>query len=279
MAGRHGRCLTALAVLVLTGAPAFAQSTDVLFADSFEARTATFRINDLDLRDPHLFLPVVACKDVTEVGFSSVSFNTNLQLSLQNDLNEDGLLDVSYIVRLRPVDQADGATGEFALGTARCSAPLATTSCQADGSVLAASAYTSRIGVTCLAPPPGSTGSYVPAVEPSLEPCFVTSPFTLTLNLAGMALPLRDVTVAATWFGSPLPGLANGLLAGFLTETDADALTIPESIPLLAGFSLSSVLPGGASSCAPHSDKDVHDGVAGWWFFLNFAAMPVGYGG
>jgi hypothetical protein len=94
-----------------------------------------------------------------------------------------------------------------------------------------------------------------------------------------MALPLRDVMVAATYFGSPLPGLANGLLAGFLTEADADAVTLPESIPLVAGFSLSSVLPGGASSCAPHSDKDVHNGVAGWWFFLNFAAMPVGYGG
>jgi hypothetical protein len=165
MAGRQGACLAAFVALAWTGAlPAHAQSTDVLFADSFEPRTATFRINDLDLRDPHLFLPVIACKDVTEVGFSSVSFNTNLQLGLQNDLNGDGLLDVSYIVRLRPVDQADGATGEFALGTARCSAPLATTSCQGDGSVLAASTYTSRIGVTCLAPPPGARG---PTCRPS----------------------------------------------------------------------------------------------------------------
>jgi len=163
MAGRHRACIVAMGALTFAGAlPARAQITDPLFADGFEPWAVTFRINDLALRDPHLFLPLIDCMDVTDVGDVSVSFNSSLQLSLQNDLNGDGLLDLSYIVRLRPLDQTDGATGEFAVGTALCSAPLASTSCRADGSSLTVSTHASQTEAACLGPLPGTTSPTSP---------------------------------------------------------------------------------------------------------------------
>jgi hypothetical protein len=47
---------------------------------------------------------------------------------------------------------------------------------------------------------------------------------------------------------------------------------------VIGGKALSEVLPGGDppgagnENCSATSDKDVHDGVSGWWFYFNFTA-------
>jgi hypothetical protein len=59
---------------------------------------------------------------------------------------------------------------------------------------------------------------------------------------------------------------------GFISETDANNTMIPNSFPLVGGMPLSALLPGGSNNCAAHNDKDVNNGVMGWWFYLNFPA-------
>lgn len=87
---------------------------------------------------------------------------------------------------------------------------------------------------------------------------------------------LRDAQVAASYSGTPASSLSNGLLRGFITQADAEATILPDTLPVVGGRSLASVLRGGAGSCARGSDQDMHPthGV-GWWFFLNFPAGVV----
>jgi hypothetical protein len=142
------------------------------------------------------------------------------------------------------------------------------------------STYMSRTGALCLAPLPGTTRvSYAPAITNSTQPCFGGGPATLTLSLGGILVTLTDTSIAATYGGDPASGLVNGLVAGFLSEADANVTIIPAGIPVVGGLPLSTLLPGGASNCAAHNDKDVHDGVTGWWMYLNFTATAVDYEG
>ena len=89
---------------------------------------------------------------------------------------------------------------------------------------------------------------------------------------------LRNVRIAASYAGTPPGTLVNGLIRGFLTETDANSTTIPASFPLIGGRKVATLLPGGGS-CATHDARDMADGVRGWWFYLNFTAAPVTYTG
>ena len=81
--------------------------------------------------------------------------------------------------------------------------------------------------------------------------------------------------VRATFVGLPAQGLVNGLLRGFISETDADNTIMPASLPLVGGQPLSALLAGGTNNCAPHSDIDINQGVSGWWFYLNFSAVRL----
>jgi hypothetical protein len=65
------------------------------------------------------------------------------------------------------------------------------------------------------------------------------------------------------------------LLVGFISQADADATILPDSLPLVNGQRLSSLLAGGTGACPNYSDKDVDNAVVGWWFYLNFTAPKV----
>ena len=280
LSARRGRaCVAACGLTLALAAPAHAQLPELVFSDGFDV-PATFRITDLDLRDPHTYLLVVIfCTDVTNTP-AAESFNALLQTSLQTDADLNGFLDLSYVLRLRPLRQGDGALGAFTVVSADCTAPLASTSCQADGSAPTVSTYASRTEELCLAPLPGTTRvSYAPAITNSTQPCFGSEPATLTLSLGGIPVTLTDTSIAATYVGDPASGLVNGLVAGFLSEATANATIIPASIPMVGGRPVSALLPGGAGNCAGHTDKDVHNGVAGWWLYLNFTATAVDYQG
>ncbi len=241
-----------------------------------------FRMSDLDLMDPHVFINFSGCRDITNgnVPFNlSPPINGMLQDSITQDGNNDGTLDLSFVAIFDPLDQANGAMGNITVAEADCTAPMATTSCTVDsmGSTFQMGTYTTNTAASCLDALPNTTRPYMPAIRPSTAPCFATTAFDLTIDFNGIQVPLTDVQVGATFVGNPATGLENGLLRGFISEADADAVLLPSSLPLVGGDPLSSVLAGGTGACPAHDDRDVGpDGITmGWWFYLNFPAAQV----
>lgn len=246
--------------------PLMAQSADFVFPDGFEA-LQVHRIDSLVLRDPHLFAQVIGCNDITGV------VNAQIDAGLTGDSDGDGFLDNSPVLLFRPL-YTDGGRGLGQTGSARCTAPATGTSCQAsDPPALTALPYSSLAIGTCLAPVPGTVRPYAPAVTTPAGPCFASDP--AVGGGAGLPLPLTAIRSAATRRDNPTPGLTDGLLYGFVTETAADALVL--QLPGLGPRTLSSLLAGGAGACPGYSDMDVHEGQDGWWFYFNYSATVVPY--
>lgn len=237
------------------------------------AQSTTFRMVDLDLRDPHLFVNFLGCRDITDIEFGGFSFNGALQEDIQGDADGDGALDLSFLLTFMPLAQQQ-ATNFLAVSTGTCSAPVETTTCSGVQTPIFADDATLDAAATCLAELPGTTRPYTPAITSSGPACFAGPAVEVTLELGGITIPLRDARIAATFQGTPAGQLVNGLLRGFVTETDANATLLPASFPLVGGQPLSVLLAGGTGNCAAHSDKDTND-VAGWWFYFNFRAAEV----
>ena len=231
-----------------------------------------FRFSDLDLRDPHAFVSFILCNDVTDNPLAGFSVNGALQTAIQTDDDADGLLDLSPTLVFRPFSQT-APTMPVEVHFANCTAPAGSTTCSpGTGTVSMATATNVSTG-TCLAPVPGTTRPYSPAITSTTAPCFVTSPVTVTINLSGIPITLHDAQVAARYVGNPATSMANGLLRGFISEADANATIIPASFPIVGGQPLSKLLAGGTGACPSHSDKDTNNGVVGWWFYMNFPAV------
>jgi hypothetical protein len=241
-----------------------------------QAQTA-FRISDMDLRDPHVFVNFIGCRDVTDTPLVGYSINGQLQTLIQSDGSQppDGLLDLSYVIEFLPLDQAL-ATNLVDTLSPQCSAPLAGTTCGPPATPLglAGDAVLASAG-QCLAPGVGTTRPYAPAITIPGGPCFGSPAGAVTLDLGGIPLTLRDAQLAATFVGNPASNLVNGLLRGFISEADANATILPAVLPLIGGQPLSALLPGGTNNCAAFDDRDVNGGVQGWWFYLNFTAPQV----
>jgi hypothetical protein len=236
------------------------------------AQSTRFRVTDLDLRDPHIWVTVFGCNDVTD---APGGINQQIQANYQSDSNGDGFLDASTVLEFLPLDQG-AATNLFAAGAANCTAATPT---QCDGiavPLLGGDATLSTVA-TCGQPIAGTTRPYAPAVTSSTAPCFASVTGTLTLSLSGIPVTLTNAQIAATFVGNPAQSLTNGLMRGFLSEADANATIIPPTVPLIGGRPLSSVLAGGAGSCqVAFSDKDTGPGgVDGWYFYLNFPAQRL----
>ena len=103
----------------------------------------------------------------------------------------------------------------------------------------------------------------------------MTDPVAMTLNLGGIQIPLQDARFAAQYVGFPADVMADGLLRGFISEADASATIVPASFPLIGGQPLSVLLAGGTGACPSFSDLDLHNGAAGWWFYLSFSTNRV----
>jgi cysteine-rich repeat protein len=233
-----------------------------------------FRFSDLDLRDPHVHVSVIGCNDLTDNALLGFSVNGELQDSIRLDGDGNGLLDLSPTLVFRPFSQT-AATMPVELHFANCMAPLASTSCTASGGMVTMGTATNMTAGQCLAPIPGTIRPYSPAITSPSAPCFVTDAVTVTLNLGGIPVTLRNAQVAASYVGNPATTFTNGLLRGFISEADANATIIPASFPIVGGKPLSSLLAGGTGACPSFSDKDTNAGVPGWWFYLNFPATRV----
>jgi hypothetical protein len=233
-----------------------------------------YRLTDLDLRDPHGFVSFFGCRDVTDTQLLGYSLNGSLQTKIQTDGNGDGMLDQSYLLVFDPVNSA-GTSGNVVFRFGSCTAPMSGTSCVPNSSAPIPLVWTNGASGTCLSPLAGTVRPYTPAVASPGAPCFSTAGAALTLDLGFGPVTLHDARVAATYSGNPPTQLVKGLLMGFITEADANSTYLPASLPIVGGKPVSVMLRGGAGCCATGSDKDLNNGVSGWWFYLNFTAVQV----
>ncbi len=275
------------------------ESGTALFADGFESGNTlawsnrvpglpppdAFRVVDLDLRDPHVFadIPGVGCVDFTDeelpLGLGP-SFNDSLQAAIEGDEDGDGFLDFSQILGFRPFSES-AVDERLDAGCGACTAPLATTSCDWDRTLVIprTTTYDALSAGVCLEPIPATTSGYLPAVPTTVAPCVVSdvgpAPI-LVLVLDGVPIVLEEGRFSGSLVGEPVFRLEEGLVRGFLSEAVADTI-------VLSGpggdVVLSSLLPGGAGNCAPGDDRDQLDGVSGWWFYLEQVAEAVAFTG
>jgi cysteine-rich repeat protein len=240
-----------------------------------EIVATAFRFSDLFLRDPHVFVNFIGCRDVTDTQLAGFSVNNSLHTSITTDGSDpDTFLDLSIVLVFRPLGQS-AATSPMEIHFADCTSPIATTSCTTGKGQTIPTTATNMSGGQCLAALAGTTHPYTPAITNATAPCFVTNPVTVTINLGGIPITLHDARVAATYVGSPATSLTNGLLMGFISQTDAENTTIPTTFPLVGGMPLSALLAGGMNACPTYSDMDMDGTTPGWWFYLNFPASKV----
>lgn len=277
------------------------------WSDAIGLSERLFRFRDLDLRDPHIFVDAspFGCPDVTDDPFILVpALNPTIETTITTDGDGDSLLDASPLLVFRGGLTVTAEAGLVDSASGLCTAPIATTSCTIDtGATRTELLEDGVIDATCLEALAGTTSGYTPPVGSTPGPCFVTRAQDLTLDLGGgLGFPLREAQIAATFElpalagpgrdaespgvavpgvavpGGTVPGgtgtetLGNGLIRGFLSEADADQIVLP---PELGGAVLSSLLPGGTGNCAAGDDRDMLDGVSGWWFHFEFEAVAV----
>ena len=299
MAASAHRAAALPLLVLLTAAPGRAQ--EAIFADDFESGNSfrwsarqgepldpaeVFRVADLDLRDPHVYLDLgfpLGCRDFTDEDLPLApgsALNARIATSLATDGDGDGLLDSSLLLAFRPFDES--ATGlRLDTQSGLCTAPAAGTSCApAPLAVPQTSRYDGIATGVCLAPVSGTTyGPYAPEAPEPLAPGFASQPRALAFDLDGLAVPLRAAQLAAGFVGAPVAQLDSGLWMGFLAESDADQIPLPADLPVVGGQPLSILLPGGAGNCAGHDDRDLFEGITGWWFYFEYIAEPVPWTG
>ena len=277
---RDSLTLSALVVLCSTACMTGEEGTVPLATETQTlqdtAPPTAFRFTDLDLRDPHVFVSLLGCRDVTDTPLVGFSVNGQVNTNLTTDADGDTYLDFSPVLVFRPLAQGQ-ASGPVDVGTADCSL-ASPTACHPDETPLTASTATNASTGTCLDVLPGTTNGYTPGITAATGPCFSTGDQTLHIQLSGIPITLVHAQFGATYNADPATGLVNGILRGFISEADANATVLPTTLPLVGGKPLSKILPGGTGACATASAKDtLADGTVGWWFYLNYVASPVAW--
>jgi hypothetical protein len=220
-----------------------------------------FRITELYLRDPHIF---VGISDITDSPVLGMSVNRSLiPDQIRKDADKDGFLDASLVLQLTAgVASAAVPGAQLNMFTANCPASLSGPCKPAAG--LAVSWSLSPLAMT--------TSAYQPPVGAPSGPCFVTSNANdIIMDLGGIKIPVAAARVAATYQMQPKAALTQGLIAGFVTNAAAMAAIVPSD----AGP------PVGGSSLSMFVRQRDHDQAAspmmqdGFWMYMNFVAEPV----
>jgi hypothetical protein len=238
------------------------------------APVTVFRVTELYLRDPHLFIGV---SDITEMPVLGVSINrTLIPNKLTMDADHDGFLDLSMLLQLQPLDPLS-TTATLTLTEGHCAAdPSGTKPCAPSTSAPLAAAWpiTYSTTGTCLEPIAGSTSSYQPTIAVPQTPCFATSAgHDLVINLGGVAVQVSAARVSASQRLQPAPALVSGLISGFVSSTSAMRAILPADVGApLAGSALSNYVR--------QQDYDLATSPTmenGFWLYLNFVAQRVDY--
>jgi len=274
-------CLGGCALIMASANVGAEVVADWLGVDQFEYPPATaYRIDSLALRDPHVFFPVApfGCFDFTDTPLPivGISFNGQLADALNGDENPaDGLLDASSLLLFHPASSTDGSLERLDQVAGACTAPAAGTACtDAMGAIPSTGNYLSSSQGACLEAIAGTTSGYTPGLPMMASPCWLTRASDMALDAQGVSVPLADGQQGGHWAS---PAIDQGLLRGFLSETAAEQIMIPNPLPGQPPIILASLLPGGSGSCAGGDDRDINDGVSGWWFYLEFSAGVVPY--
>lgn len=247
-------------------------------------QVTAFRLDTMVLRDPHMFFRATIfspCQDVTDSGGGLPGahpggVNGQMQDSLTTDGDGDGFIDSSPLLLFRLFDQA-GPGGKVELASGR----FATT---ASGDLMPGTprgsvTYTNSASGTLLSVAPGSTKPYVPGVVEPTGPGFVSDPVLYTMTSGSLSIPLEGFQMAGTYSGDPATSIVNGLSKGFISETNAQQVTI--NLGTGGTTTLAALLAGGQGGCSMTDDRDLGpDGVtSGWWFYFNWTAQKVTYTG
>ena len=221
-----------------------------------------YRMSVLTVQEPHFFFLI----DIT----SNVNGEIANAMTMDRSTPADGNVDFSPIVYFRPLDEVSAST-PLSVDFAACTLPLATTTCTHSAAPTTSVARNTTTGTTaCLAPLAGTfpTGRGINSPGPSCFASDVVS--TLVIDLAGTPLTLHNAQVGAHYSANPATQLQTGLIAGFLTQTDANNTRLPATVAIVGGRTIASLLHT--------ADQDrLPDGTVGWWFYLNFTAAPVTY--
>ncbi|HUS66983.1 MAG TPA: hypothetical protein VMZ28_20740 [Kofleriaceae bacterium] len=239
-------------------------------ADEADCTPTAFRVTAAKLADPHVYVSFGICADVTGV------LDDKLSDQIAEDGDGDGDLDLTLLNIFRPLAPANAATEvEVALGG--CAGPAPGHDCTSDPTAGAVTAAVQQSSGECLGAIPGTVPSGS-GVATATAPCYATDPIDLPLSLAGVDLQLEDARVGGTFAGdAPATAIQNGLARGFVSEAQANALILPDDLPVVGGKPLSKILPGGQGSCKSTDGRDLGpDGVTkGWYFYINFSGEVV----
>ncbi|MCB9594013.1 MAG: hypothetical protein H6719_14865 [Sandaracinaceae bacterium] len=240
------------------------------------APITAFRVTSLELVDPHFYTVLgTACNDITN------TVNTLIGSSLDDySLNAAGLFQPLDLGRpTNPIEIAFGAFCSPATPLDDCGpSPGATVIATTSTNMLPAASICMRADATHLNP------SYTDPVNVASGPCFVTAPQTFMVGLGAVVITLSSAQMGGTFVGGASPTRAvNGVIRGFLSETEARTATFDATIPIVGGDTIYSHLAAGGdagSACESISsfttdDTDMLAGERGFWFYLNFEAEVV----
>jgi hypothetical protein len=242
-----------------------------------EAAPMSFRITELQLRDPHVF---AGTTDITEQQVLGQSVNrTLIPDKLTKDADGDGAIDVSVVALLAPFDPTAAAAVAPTLTFVNADCPVsggANASCKplANSKGLETTwTLSHRQSGNCLEPMQGTTSGYQPGITVPSAPCFLsTEGNELTMDLGGIKIDVTAARVSATYQGQPA-GLVKGLLAGFVTRRAAEQATLPTaSGSMVGGESLSTYI-----RMRDYDQSASPNGEDGFWMYLNFVAKPIAY--
>lgn len=262
-----------------------------------------FRITELRLISPRIVVNVVfSCQDITD---NCPSFLGSCQADSINTMLATGLAPMSaggdYTLNIvdvfRPLNIAAASSPTDLHLNPACMEGPNPDACEPDPTMpdlVSALANNTSVG-NCYTPTPaevnlraGSPAMYGPPTVNTVDgPCFSSSVANLTISVGGIAIPLTDATVSATYDGSPTDALISGVVTGFLSETDATTVLLPATLPLVGGDPLYEHLQAGNRTVAGvrdacnvgggthEDDADMNGAVRGFRFFLNFEAEAV----
>lgn len=263
----------ALAIGLCIGLGQITIAAELILRDDVEGTfERIFRTHTLALRDPHVLtqVPVFGCVDFTDTPVPTTTLSLNGQIADALDMDDDGdtFLDLSPIIAVDQFDP-DGFGQMVTQLNGQCPAPAPPAVCTLTPPTppAAAAAADNDPLMICLQALAGTTSGYLPAVPAAAPPCLVTDAQDTEAPFGDLMIPLTGARFAASW---DLAGdrLSNGLIMGFLRESDADELLLPIDLPLIGGQPLSVILPGGNGNCASGDDRDVFNMESGWWFYF-----------
>ncbi|HEX6240901.1 MAG TPA: hypothetical protein VFZ61_08405, partial [Polyangiales bacterium] len=221
-----------------------------------------FRVDTLVLKAPNMFVkvPLLGPQNVTMDG------QTELDKALTMDVDGDGFVDLSSLIRFFKTSDPKAGNGTTTAGGGMCQMPVGGDKpCGPDKTF----AFQPAVGYSN-----NQQGCVLAGTqEMAAGPCFITELSSLTMELPILgAVPLQDGQIVGTWEGA---NISNGLVRGFLTKKTAEATKLGEGVPsilALVGVKMGTPLVEFFSATEMGKNSKGEDG---WWILMSYTAKPT----